>query len=705
MFFLHLARKARPHAHARLVYRYAVDNRVRTGKVDELEYAGVVPGIDRALSAVEITLLVNEYRLARRHVAHALEAQGIERHAFRGDQILRSFFVLGHADYQRPDAERIAKRQQAITGDHRHDRISAPAASMHPRDGLENGRWIELETGAGFLEFMCQHVEQHLGIRPGIHMPQILAENFALQALGIGQVAVMAQDDPERGIDIERLGFGRRRGRPGGRIPAMRNTDVARQDAHVTGTKNIPDQPATLVSVKLGAFGGYDAGSILPAMLKHQQPVVEQLIDGGLGDNAQDSTHCSDLHAHGQRSHRASNAPPGFPIKSICHSISMRRLTSGRIQTFSVGFERLEYDERAYARQVAERFATDHHELVVKPDAASLLSRLVWHYNEPFADPSALPSFSLCESAREFVTVALNGDGGDEAFLGYDRYLAAHLAGWYDRIPSPLRRGLARGVGALPQGAPKSLVYRLRRFTEALALPPQRRYAQWMTYFANSQKDSLYTPEFAAQVGPMDSLSLLEAAYKASDAPNFLEASAHADVQLYLPDDLLVKMDIASMAHSLEVRAPFLDHKVVEFAASLPPTLKLRKLTRKYLLKKIMNGVLPEGIIRRKKMGFAVPIHHWFRDELWEMACDLLMDQRARQRGYFRPEVVRRYLDEHRTGKAYHHFRLWNLLMLELWHRMFIDQSCPIAPPCQRSAPDSRVGPLKFGRSTGTIAT
>ena len=383
----------------------------------------------------------------------------------------------------------------------------------------------------------------------------------------------------------------------------------------------------------------------------------------------------------------------------------MRRLTSGRIQTFSVGFERLEYDERAYARQVAERFATDHHELVVKPDAASLLSRLVWHYNEPFADPSALPSFSLCESAREFVTVALNGDGGDEAFLGYDRYLAAHLAGWYDRIPSPLRRGLARGVGALPQGAPKSLVYRLRRFTEALALPPQRRYAQWMTYFANSQKDSLYTPEFAAQVGPMDSLSLLEAAYKASDAPNFLEASAHADVQLYLPDDLLVKMDIASMAHSLEVRAPFLDHKVVEFAASLPPTLKLRKLTRKYLLKKIMNGVLPEGIIRRKKMGFAVPIHHWFRDELWEMACDLLMDQRARQRGYFRPEVVRRYLDEHRTGKAYHHFRLWNLLMLELWHRMFIDQSCPIAPPCQRSAPDSRVGPLKYGRSTGTIAT
>jgi asparagine synthase (glutamine-hydrolysing) len=310
-----------------------------------------------------------------------------------------------------------------------------------------------------------------------------------------------------------------------------------------------------------------------------------------------------------------------------------------------------------------------------------MLPRLVWHYNEPFADSSALPSFALCEMTRESVTVALNGDGGDEAFLGYDRYLGTVLAGWYDHMPTTLRRVLAKAANLLPLGVPKSTTYRLRRFAETLALEPRRRYGQWIVYFANDQKNQLYTDEFRAQVGQMDSWALLDAAYETSDAPTFLEATAYTDVQLYLPDDLLVKMDIASMANSLELRSPFLDHKVVEFAASLPPTLKLRRLTHKYLLKKIMNSMLPEVILRRKKMGFGLPIDHWFRCDLREMTYDLLLDDQARQRGYFRPEIVRRYLDEHVQGKALHHFRLWNLLMLELWHRMFIDQSCPPAPP------------------------
>ena len=358
----------------------------------------------------------------------------------------------------------------------------------------------------------------------------------------------------------------------------------------------------------------------------------------------------------------------------------MRRLVSGPVKTFAIGFERPEYDERPYARQVAQRFATDHHEFVVKPDAATMLPRLVWHYNEPFADSSALPSFALCEMAKQSVTVALNGDGGDEAFMGYDRYLGTVVASWYDRIPAPLRRAFIWGANRLPQGVPKSSVYRLRRFAEALALEPRRRYGQWMASFANEQKHELYSDDFAAQLGPLDSWSLLDAAYVASDAPSFLEATVHTDVQLYLPDDLLVKMDIASMAHSLEVRSPFLDHKVVEFAASLPATLKLHRLTQKYLVKKIMADVLPEEILRRKKMGFGLPIDHWFRHELREMTYDVLLDSQARQRGYFRPAVVRRYIDEHVAGKALHHFRLWNLLMLELWHRMFIDQPCPLAP-------------------------
>ena len=178
-----------------------------------------------------------------------------------------------------------------------------------------------------------------------------------------------------------------------------------------------------------------------------------------------------------------------------------------------------------------------------------------------------------------------------------------------------------------------------------------------------------------------DSLTVLDAAYAASDAPTFLERTVHADVQLYLPDDLLVKMDIASMAHSLEVRSPFLDHRVMEFAASLPPRLKLRGLTPKYLVRRLMKGVLPEAILRRKKMGFGVPIDHWFRHELREMAHDVLLGERSRTRGYFRPEVVRRYLDEHRAGRAHHHFRLWSLLVLELWHRAFLDPRPAASPP------------------------
>jgi asparagine synthase (glutamine-hydrolysing) len=360
----------------------------------------------------------------------------------------------------------------------------------------------------------------------------------------------------------------------------------------------------------------------------------------------------------------------------------IRRITGGPVRTFSIGFDRPDYDETRYARLVAQHLGTEHHEAVVKPDAVSGVPRLVWHYNEPFADSSALPSLALCEMARGFVTVALNGDGGDECFLGYDRYLGTALLDRLGWVPRPLL-GLGCAAGRrLPRGAAKSLVHRARRFTEVLGLAPRDRYAAWMTCFGNADKRELYTPELAGALAATDSLALLDAAYAASDAPAFVERTAHADIQLYLPDDLLVKMDIASMAHSLEVRSPFLDHEVVEFAASLPLRLKLRGFTQKYVLRRAMRGLLPEPILRRPKMGFGVPIDHWFRHELREMAYDVLLDARARQRGYFRPEVVRRYLDEHVQGRANHHPRLWSLLVLEQWHRVFVDTrpAYPAAP-------------------------
>lgn len=358
----------------------------------------------------------------------------------------------------------------------------------------------------------------------------------------------------------------------------------------------------------------------------------------------------------------------------------MRRVSSGRVRTFSIGFEHPEYDELAFARQVARRFDTEHEELVVRPDAASMLPRLVWHYNEPFADSSAVPSFLVSELARRSVTVALSGDGGDESFLGYDRYRAMRLAANLDRVPAGMRRGIGAGARWLPHAGRRSFAGRARRFLEGVALDPRRRYTQWMTLFDESEKETLYTPEFAARVAGSSPQGSVLSAYERSDAPTLVEATAHVDVQQYLPDDLLVKMDIASMASSLEVRSPLLDHRVVEFAASLPLHLKLRGGVSKFLLREAVRHELPASVMTRRKMGFGVPIDHWLRHELKEMAYDLLLGPTARARGYFRPRAVQRYLDEHTTGTAEHHHRIWALLMLELWHRTFIDGTSSEGP-------------------------
>jgi len=358
----------------------------------------------------------------------------------------------------------------------------------------------------------------------------------------------------------------------------------------------------------------------------------------------------------------------------------MRRVSPATVRTFSIGFDQPEYDELAHARRVAEHLHTDHHELVVHPDAVVLLPRIVWHYNEPFADSSAVPSFAVCEMARREVTVALNGDGGDEVFLGYDRYVAANLSARLDFIARPARRAAARLLAPLPLGAPKSSLYRLRRFLEVAALPPNERYARWITLFDGEGADRLLSPDFAGQTA-QPAFGLLNDALRQSDGGSPAETASHADVLMYLPDDLLVKMDIASMAHSLEVRSPLLDHHVLEFAASLPAGLKLRGLVQKYLLKRVMRDALPESILSRRKMGFGVPIDSWFRHELRDLASDTLLGSRAMARGYFRRVEVQRLLDEHVAGTAHHHAQLWSLLMLELWHRMFIDQPCPAAAP------------------------
>jgi len=360
----------------------------------------------------------------------------------------------------------------------------------------------------------------------------------------------------------------------------------------------------------------------------------------------------------------------------------MSECSSGPVKTFSIGFEEEAYNELPYARLVAERYGTDHHEFVVKPDAIGVLPELVWHYNEPYADSSAIPTYYLAKLTRQHVKVALNGDGGDENFAGYDRYLANRIAERYDRFPRPLRAALEWGVKSLPGLRPflGGPYRRAKRFFAAASEEPKRRYGRWVGVFPNALKAELYAPAFREVTARSDSLELLFATYEAQDAPDFVDATLGVDVATYLPNDLLVKMDIASMAHSLEARSPILDHVFMEFAASIPSSLKLRGLTKKYIFKLAVRNLLPAAVIDRPKMGFGVPIDRWFRRELRETAYDTLLGSRCLDRGLFQQTVVRRLLDEHGSGRAEWHPQLWSLLVLELWFQRFIDRRTEFFP-------------------------
>jgi asparagine synthase (glutamine-hydrolysing) len=353
----------------------------------------------------------------------------------------------------------------------------------------------------------------------------------------------------------------------------------------------------------------------------------------------------------------------------------MQRLMNQPVKTFSIGFKEEAYDELAYARMVAQQYNTDHHEFVVKPDALEILPKLVWHYNEPFADSSAIPTYYVSKMTREHVTVALNGDGGDESFAGYERYLADKLADYYRHVPSFIRDGIFQKViDRLPYSTDRrSFVRRLKRFIKGISEVPERRYVRWICFFDNEMKRDLYTPSFDALTKGTDSVELTVGWYDRSDAEAFIDRTLFVDVMSYLPEDLLVKVDIATMAHSLEARSPFLDHKLMEFAASLPADLKLRGIETKYLLKRTLCGLIPRPIVQRKKMGFGVPLDVWFRGDLKEMAYDVLLDNKSIDRGYFRKESVQKLLDEHASERYDHSYRIWALLFLELWHRMFVD--------------------------------
>ncbi len=353
----------------------------------------------------------------------------------------------------------------------------------------------------------------------------------------------------------------------------------------------------------------------------------------------------------------------------------MSEASSEPVKTFSIGFDEQDFSELHHARRVAEHVGAHHHEFIVRPDALEVLPILVKHYGEPYADSSAIPTYYVARETRRHVTVALNGDGGDESFAGYERYAAMRLANHYHRLPALLRESIVRqAAGLIPtKGASRSLASRAKRFLHAVSLPKVERYLRWVSVFDGEAKRELYSEDFSRETEGFQAGDLLETWFARANGAGIVDAALQADIMTYLPNDLLVKVDIATMAVSLEARSPFLDHHVIEFAASLPEKLKLRGITTKYLLKRVLKKLLPVENLERRKMGFGVPIGHWFRGQMQPFLREVLLSEKALQRGLFKPHMVRQLIDLHVRGERDYQHQLWTLLMLELWFCEFID--------------------------------
>jgi asparagine synthase (glutamine-hydrolysing) len=357
----------------------------------------------------------------------------------------------------------------------------------------------------------------------------------------------------------------------------------------------------------------------------------------------------------------------------------MAAAASQPVKTFSIGFSQEEFNELPLARLTAERFGTDHEEFMVEPDAIEIVPKLVRHYGEPFADSSAIPSFYLAELTRRQVTVALNGDGGDESFAGYLRYVANSLSGGLDLVPRPLRRGAAAAAERLLRiGDARGVRSYGRRFLTSVGEDAPGRYADHVCIFNRTERQALLDePAPAATVA--ETADVIAGPWRGASGRGRLDALLETDVDTYLPGDLLVKMDIASMAYSLEARSPLLDPELMQFAASLPARHKARVASKKWILRRAYRGRVPDQVLDGKKRGFGVPLGAWFRHELRDFTRDVLLDPVTLGRGLTREAPVRELLDQHQIGGADRSMQIWALLMLELWHREFVDGATPTA--------------------------
>ncbi len=359
----------------------------------------------------------------------------------------------------------------------------------------------------------------------------------------------------------------------------------------------------------------------------------------------------------------------------------MSQIMDRPVQTFSLGFTEEAYNELPYARQVAQRFATDHHEMVVSADVAGILPRLVWQYDEPFADKSAVPTFYVAQMASRHVRVVLNGDGGDEAFAGYDKYRFGHWQRAWAHLPGGLRHTLARRMLApLQNDSGGRTAWLLTRLAHSLL--PYAEAIYYPEFFDGYGRAHLYQPwvrqALAGSTSPM--AALVSAGLEHLDDP--VDLMQWLDYQWYLPGDLLVKVDIASMACSLEARSPFLDHRVIEFCAALPSAVKTDGRARKIVLREAFRGLLPDAILDRPKQGFSLPLRTWLRGPLVALARELLVVEPRGVQEFFDLAAIRRMFEAHVSGRRNHAHRLWALMVFAQWYRLMVEQQAyKMAPP------------------------
>jgi asparagine synthase (glutamine-hydrolysing) len=351
----------------------------------------------------------------------------------------------------------------------------------------------------------------------------------------------------------------------------------------------------------------------------------------------------------------------------------MCRHSAETVKTFSIGFEDRTYNELPDAEKVAKHFGTEHYSHFLQPNIAALAEKLLTHMDEPLADFSIFPTYLVSELAGRHVKVVLSGDGGDELFGGYDTYVAEWLSRYYQWLPDILRQKSIPALTNLlpPQSAKKGIINKTKRWVEGAALPKGLRHTRWMIFMNEEDKAQIYTPDLKEQVDSEATKAVLSSYFQQAEAFDPFAQGQYVDINTYLVDDILAKVDRMSMAASIEARVPLLDHRIVEFALNLPAHMKLNMGKTKVILRQTMNGRLPEDVLAKPKQGFSIPIKHWLRGPLKPMMLDLLSYPTIQSEPYFQAHSVQRLMDEHLAGQANHSHRLWALMVFQLWHREY----------------------------------